>query len=74
MQILERILSYSLEERSKIINNMDKRKRKPTDVDILELQVILHDFRIKEDIPEFNSISELDKWRKLKIKEKLNAL
>ena len=63
--------------KSKHIQYMENaRKRKPDKKDYKELQSILRDFGIHislDDLPEFNSISELEFWKKSKIKEKLNS-
>lgn len=46
--------------------------RKPNQEDIEELKEILLGFKIKKDIPEFDSIKELNSWRRKMIYEKLN--
>lgn len=49
------------------------RKSKPTKSDYVKLHSLLRDFAINiplNDIPEFNSISEMEFWKKTKIKEK----
>ncbi len=69
----EKITSYDSNKYSNVQSEIKNRKLPPTDEDINELKQLLDDFKIKVHIPEFNTIAEMDLWRKRQIKKKLGC-
>lgn len=70
----DKILDCIEVEKNNIRRNEDKRKSKPTDADLIETVQLLEDFGINikiSKIPDFSSMSELERWRLKKIKEYL---
>lgn len=70
----DKILDCIEVEKNNIRRNEDKRKSKPTDVDLIETVQLLEDFGINikiSKIPDFSSMFELERWRLKKIKEYL---
>lgn len=70
----DKILDCIEVEKNNIRRNEDKRKSKPTDADLIETVQLLKDFGINikiSKIPDFSSMSELERWRLKKIKERL---
>lgn len=75
MNCQDRIFKSIVAHRNSIQRKEQARKEKPTNSDLWETRKILCDFGIImeiEDIPDFSSAYELEKWRTKKIMDFLD--
>jgi hypothetical protein len=54
-------------------NKINARKRKPTEDQVQATKRFLKQFKINVHIPEFNTVAEMELWRKEQVKEKFGV-